>query len=319
MFRTNRLLIVLAVLATITACKEETSDVTTVSATTETTATTASQPAAQPLTSPQSLTEGFSTPESVLYDADQDVYFISNINGSPLAADDHGYISRVNADTLQVESKWLDASKGDIELNAPQGMAIVGDDLWVSDIDVVRRFDRRTGKTKGPAIKIPGATFLNDVAADGANVYVSDSGMKAGANGFDPTGTDAVWLVSGGAPKKFASGKELNRPNGLAVVNGAVWAVSFGANELFQIENAKKGPVSQMPKGSLDGLVALADGSVLVSSWEGKAVYRGNPGAKFEPVVDNVDSPADLGYDTKRHRLLVPHFMENRISLHPLQ
>ena len=316
MIRINRMLAVLIMVATLIACQQD-SEQTAATATTDTTATTASQPPAP--SEPQSLTEGFSTPESVLYDAEQDVYFVSNINGSPLAADDNGYISRVNAETLQVDSKWLDGSKQDVELNAPKGMAIVGDDLWVSDITVVRKFDRRTGQPRGSAVSVPGATFLNDLATDGTNVYVSDSGMKAGASGFDPTGTDAVWTVSGSAPKKYASGKDLNRPNGLAVVNGQVWVVSFGANELFQIDNAKKGPVTQLPKGSLDGLVALADGSVLVSSWEGKAVYRGNPGATFQPVIENVDSPADFGLDTKRNRLLVPHFMENRVSLHPLQ
>jgi sugar lactone lactonase YvrE len=316
MLRIDRMLALLVTVTILTGCQKE-SDSASTTATTDTTATTATEPAAT--SQPQSLTEGFSTPESVLYDPEQDVYFVSNINGSPLAVDDNGYISRVNAETLQVESKWLDASKQDVELNAPKGLAIVGDELWVSDITVVRKFDRRTGQSKGSAVTVPGATFLNDLATDGTNVYVSDSGMKAGASGFDPTGTDAVWTVSGSAPKKYASGKDLNRPNGLAVVNGAVWVVSFGANELFQIENSKKGPVSQMPKGSLDGLMALADGSVLVSSWEGKAVYRGNPGATFQAVVENVDSPADFGIDTKRNRLLIPHFMENRVSLHPLQ
>src|SRR5262249_7581594 len=35
--------------------------------------------------------DGFSTPESVLYDADGDVYLVSNINGKPAEADDNGF------------------------------------------------------------------------------------------------------------------------------------------------------------------------------------------------------------------------------------
>src|SRR5438270_14091012 len=58
---------------------------------TETKTTTAAQPA--------QITSGLQTPESVLYDADQDVYFISNINGQPLDADNNGYVSRVKTDT----------------------------------------------------------------------------------------------------------------------------------------------------------------------------------------------------------------------------
>src|SRR5207245_6256953 len=139
-----------------------------------------------PSTTPTKLT-GFQTPESVLYDPDQDVYFVSNINGQPTAADDNGFISRINPDTLQNDLKWIDAAKPDIILNAPKGMAILGDDLYVADLSVVRKFDRKTGKPKGE-IPIPGSTFLNDVASDGKAVYVSDTGMKAGANGFEPAG-----------------------------------------------------------------------------------------------------------------------------------
>ena len=46
----------------------------------------------------QLLAGEFSTPESVLYDAEQDVYFVSNINGAPGTADDNGYISRLPAE-----------------------------------------------------------------------------------------------------------------------------------------------------------------------------------------------------------------------------
>ena len=50
--------------------------------------------------SPQRVatTEGFSTPESVLYDSDQQVWFVSNINGSPSAKDGNGFISRLTSD-----------------------------------------------------------------------------------------------------------------------------------------------------------------------------------------------------------------------------
>jgi hypothetical protein len=262
---------------------------------------------------------GFQTPESVLYDADQDVYFVSNINGPPVAADDNGFISRVNAETLQVDLKWIDGSKPDVTLNAPKGMAIVGADLYVSDLTVVRRFDRKTGAAKGD-IPIPISTFLNDLASDGSSIYVSDSGLKAGAGGnFEPTGTDSIWKITGNSAQKvIASPGALLRPNGLAFVDGKLWAVSFGGNELYRIEGGKKVYVNTLPKGSLDGLVPLSDGSFLVSSWDGKAIYRGKDN-RFQPVIENIDSPADIGYDAKRHRLLVPHFMENVVSIHDVQ
>ena len=265
------------------------------------------------------ITQDLQTPESVLYDADQDVYFISNINGNPTAVDDNGYISRVNAETLQGDMKWIDGAKQDVTLNAPKGMAIIGDTLYVCDLTVVRKFDRKTGAAIGE-VAIPGSTFMNDAASDGKSVYASDSGLKAGAGGnFEPTGTDAVWQITADKPKQIAKGKDLKAPNGLEVADGRVWVVTFGANELYQIDNGKKANVTTLPKGSLDGLVRLADGSFLVSSWDAKAVYRGKPGGAFAAVIENVNSPADIGYDTKRHRVLIPHFMDNIVTVHPLQ
>src|SRR5438128_12637253 len=62
------------------------------------------------------ISKGLQTPESVFYDADQDVYFISNVNGQPLAADNNGYISKVEPDTLKTEAKWIEAGKNGVTL-----------------------------------------------------------------------------------------------------------------------------------------------------------------------------------------------------------
>jgi sugar lactone lactonase YvrE len=303
-----RMALVLMILALLVACQQQSE--TPAPETTDTTPTAPPEPTA--------LTEGFQTPESVLYDAEQDVYFVSNINGDPGATDDNGFISRVNAETLQVESKWIDGSKAEITLNAPKGLAIVGEDLYVADITTVRKFDRKTGAAKGE-VKLPRSTFVNDLVSDGAIAYASDTGVKFEAGKPVPTGTDAIWKIDGTKATKIASGKDLTLPNGLTVVGGTVWAVSFGGAELYPIENGKKGAVTTLPTGGLDGLVAMPDGSVMVTSWDGKTVYRGKPGEAFQAAIENIDAPADLGFDSKRNRVLVPHFMESRVTIHPVQ
>ena len=56
-------------------------------------------------------------------------------------------------------------------------MAIVGDTLWVADIDDVRAFNKRTGAVIADIdLSSQKATFLNDVAsaADGA-IYITDT------------------------------------------------------------------------------------------------------------------------------------------------
>ena len=260
---------------------------------------------------------GFMTPESVLHDADGDVYLVANINGSPAEADDNGFISKLTPDGKVAELKWIDGAKPDVKLDAPKGMAISGGVLWVADITVVRKFDAKTGAPKGE-VKVPGASFLNDVvAAEGGGIYVSDTGVDAA---FKPAGTDAVYHITGaGKVKPLIKSKDLGGPNGLAVAGGSVWVVTFGSGELYEVTaKGEKKAGAKLPKGQLDGLVAGAGGELLISSWEGKAVYAGKPGGDWKVVLGDVQAPADLGWDGKRNVLLVPQFQDHAIVLLPL-
>jgi len=72
---------------------------------------------------------GFQQPESVVYDSQRDLLFVSNINGEPNEADGNSYISQLSADGKPIEQHWLTS------LNASKGLAIVGDTLYVADIN----------------------------------------------------------------------------------------------------------------------------------------------------------------------------------------
>jgi len=257
---------------------------------------------------------GLRAPESALHDPEQDVYFISNINGGMLTVDGNGFLSRVDAKTLEVQLKWVDSGKNGTRLDAPKGMAILGDLLYVADIDKVRKFDRRTGAPAGE-IAIPGTTFLNDIATDGHSLYVSDTGVRLGpGTTFVATGTDAIWKITGDRAEKIAAGTDLGRPNGLDYVGGSLHAVTFGSNELYALQNGEKKEIARFPTGQLDGLVHLADGTAVVTSWEGDEIYRGR-----DAILAGLDAPADIGYDARRHRLLVPHPPSNQVTLHLLR
>jgi sugar lactone lactonase YvrE len=265
---------------------------------------------------PLMLTDGWQTPESVLYDAESDVYLVSNINGTPLEADDNGFISKVMPDGKITELKWIDGAKDTIKLNAPKGMAISGGVLYVADIDTVHKFDPKTGDPKGD-IKVEGATFLNDVAPSADGVYVTDSGLD---KDFKSTGTDAVYMIGkDDKVKPLIKDKKLAAPNGVtAGEKGAVWVVTFGSGEIYDVDaKGKQGKPQKLPKGQLDGVIVLDGGDVLVSSWEGSVIYRGKPGGEWKPIIENVKSPADIGYDTKRHRILIPIFTGNTVIIQP--
>jgi hypothetical protein len=261
---------------------------------------------------------GLQTPESVLYDAAADVYLVANINGNPTATDDNGFISRIAPSGRVLGLKWIDGRRGNVTLNAPKGMAIVGNTLYVADITVVRMFDRRTGRQRG-SIAIAGSTFLNDVAAgrDGS-VYVTDSGLNPD---FSPNGTDAVYKIArNGNVTAVARGASLKGPNGVTVLrDGRVFVVTFSqTGETYSLGmGGQPENVKTMPKGQLDGVIQTRSGALLISSWAASTVYRVDRQGNVTVAVANVPSPADIGYDTRRRRVLIPIFMENRLVIVP--
>ena len=262
---------------------------------------------------------GLSTPESVLYDADNDRYLVSNINGKPLDKDNNGFISVLSPDGQVTTLKWIEGGKNKVSLDAPKGLALAKGVLYVADITVVRMFDAKSGAPKGD-VPIAGSTFLNDLAssADG-KVYVSDSGLKAGADGLAPTGTDAVFVIEKGKAKPIAKSPELGGPNGLLATDKGVIVVTFGSGEVYRLdEKGKKQDVSKPPAGGLDGVVSLGD-SLLVSSWKASAIFRGKLGGTFDVALSDQKAPADIGYDTKRGRVLVPHFMDDTVEAYDLK
>ena len=70
------------------------------------------------------FTDGLSTPESVLYDADTDSYLVSNINGAPLAKDNNGFIAELSPDGKVINSKLIEGGKKKVTLHAPKGTAL---------------------------------------------------------------------------------------------------------------------------------------------------------------------------------------------------
>jgi hypothetical protein len=263
---------------------------------------------------------GLSTPESVLHDPVADAYLVSNINGHPLERDGNGFISRLAPDGSLLELKWIDGTAEGITLHAPKGMGLKGDTLLVTDIDAVRLFDRNSGAPID-SWTVTGATFLNDLAVgpDGT-VYVTDFGMRASAEGFEPSGTDAVHRFdSAGEHAALVSGTALGQPNGILVDGDRVMFVTWtGRVTLVQRE---EGTISGLPApqaGQLDGVVRTPAGAFLMSSWEGGTVYRLGPGGLYTAEITDLEAPADIGFDAARNRLLIPLFMANEVLIVPL-
>ena len=263
---------------------------------------------------------GFLTPESVLHDTTQDIYFVSNINGSPTAKDNNGFISRVRPDGAVENLKFIEGGKNGVTLHGPKGLALWGDTLWVADIDVVRGFNARTGASiDSVSLASLGAVFLNDIAiAPTGALYITDTGIR-----FDDVGNvlhpgpDRVFRI--GPDRKVTvavRGDTLGRPNGIALdpVGKRFVIVEFGGRSLLAWKPEDKAPsVIAKGPGGFDGVV-IAGGKILVSSWTDSTVSSYETGQAVK-LVTGVPSPADIGYDAKRNRLLIPIFTGNRVEI----
>src|SRR5690348_9007260 len=282
----------------------------------------AAPPAASPApTATKLLTvEGFLSPESVLHDSAQDIYFVSNINGSPTAKDNNGFISRVKPDGAVENLKFIEGGHNGVTLNGPKGMALAGDTLWVADIDAVRAFNARTGvPVDSVSLTKLGAVFLNDVVvAPSGALYITDTGIR-----FDDVGNvlhpgpDRIFRIGVDRQVTVAvRGDTLGRPNGIAVdVAGKRFiVVEFGGRAVLSWKPGDKAPsVIARGPGGFDG-VEIVGSRILVSSWNDSTVSAYETGQEVR-LITGVPSPADIGFDAKRRRVLVPILTGNRVEV----
>lgn len=246
-------------------------------------------------------TDGFETPESVIYDADNNVYYVSNIGGKdPLEKDGNGFISIMNPDGSIKTLKFVEG------LNAPKGMAINNGYLYVSDIDRIVKIDLSKGKIVHE-IPVKGAMFLNDIAALGDTLFVTDSQTNSYIK-F----TDSSYTV-------LTSDTSFTSPNGIIVVNGKI--ISGTGKEVIEIDPVT-GKWSTLIKetGGVDGLAKVKDGVFIVSDWPGK-VHLIYPDKEKKLLLDTSEegfNTADFYFDKKNMQVLIPTFYKNSVACYKL-
>jgi sugar lactone lactonase YvrE len=264
--------------------------------------------------------EGFAIPESARYDPARDQYFVSNVNAHATAADNNGFIALVGPDGQVVDRRFIAGGQKGVTLHGPKGMALVGDDLWVTDVTTLRRFNRRTGEP-GTAVDLAphGALFLNDVtAAPDGTLYVSDTSLV-----FPPTGnptrgkTDRVYRVTpAGAVSIAIADERLDGPNGVfwdARANHLLIASIMGKN-IYRWSDGGGLQLQAAGPGGYDGVERLDDATILVSSQDLPGLMT-LTASGLSPLVPGVSDVADIGVDTKRRRVAIPRLDPNVVEI----
>lgn len=239
-------------------------------------------------------------PESVLFNKKAKVLYVANIDGQPAEKDGKGSIGKVSTEGKIIEVDWVSG------LDAPKGMAMHGNSLWVSDVDQMVEIDIEKG-TITRRIPVEGSEFLNDVTVDNKGaVYVSDSRGKK------------VYKIENGEVAIYLEG--LQGPNGLLFHRNELWVLDNGSLLKFD-RNKKSTTIAEGMEGGTDGIEHVKGNEYIVSSWGGVVYYVFGDGRK-EILLDTREAKinaADIGYDASKKILYVPTFWKNSVVAYELK
>jgi sugar lactone lactonase YvrE len=244
------------------------------------------------------------TCESVLFDKERNTLFVSCINGTPSDKNGTGYIARLTPDGSIETLEWVTG------LNAPKGMGVYGNRLYVTDIDQLVIVDINQGSVID-RIPLEGASFLNDIDVDSdGTVYISDSD------------TGILWIYENGELRQWIT-EGLDRPNGLFVEESRVLLTSSGSEDLKIIDKSS-GSYESVTSGigAGDGLEFTGmDGYYIATSWAGE-VFLIHPDFSKETLLKTSDqeiNSADIGFNISEQMLYVPTFFDNRVVAYRLE
>lgn len=249
----------------------------------------------------------FEGPESVIYDAKRKTLYVSNVNGQATEEDGKGYISQLSLEGELIKQHWVTG------LDAPKGLAIFGDKLYVADIKQLVEIDINTGKIshRYPASD---AVFLNDVAADNnGQIYASD--ML----------TDQIYRLADGQFSSWIKDPALEFPNGLLVENDHLIVGSWGIitdgfatetpGHLKTISLADKTITtlgSGLPAGNLDGVEPDSKGNYYVTDWMRGALLHVTPAGEAHTLIVFNQGSAD--HEVVDSLVIVPLMLDGMVS-----
>jgi len=235
-------------------------------------------------------------PESVLHT--KTVLYTSLINGEPWVKDGKGGIAQVSLTGKIINANWITG------LNAPKGMAIKGDILYVADIDELVAINIKGNKIDH-RIKVTGSENLNDVSIDSQGaIYITDT--KQGK----------VYKVVNNVSSLAYEG--IRGANGVKAIGDKLYIAGSG---LYVSENgAKPTKITDLPHGG-DGIEPIGNGDFLVTEWAGYFYYVKADGTKqllLDTHTSQTYKTADIGYDPATRTVYLPTFSAKSIVAYRL-
>lgn len=201
---------------------------------------------------------GFEAPEGAALGPEGN-YFISNVAGDGSTKAGLGFVSKVAPDGTVLMLRWAEG------LDAPKGMTVLGDRLYVADIDQVVIFDVHNGQ-KLDTVVIEGAQMLNDMTVWRDEVLVSDSGA-ASVHRLTPDG-----------PQMLGYSTYWEGINGILGDGDRLLITTMTEGYLIELQGTEAENILARGMTDADGVGLVPGGGYLVSSWPGQIHYVSEDG-----------------------------------------
>ena len=245
-------------------------------------------------------TDNIAMPESVLHDPGSGLLYVSIMGTSPDAKDGIGGIGLLGADGKSINLEWVTG------LNAPKGMAIYNNKLYVADVTDLVVIDIPNAKVE-QRIPVMDAVFLNDVTvSDKGLVYISDSRTKR------------IHLFEKNAVSVYM--ENIDGLNGLKSVGEYLFIAGGGKNLLRADGKKNMIKVAGLAQGG-DGIEPIGNGDFLFSSWPGYIYYvlaDGKSELLLDTHLEKINA-ADIGFDPIKRIVYVPTFFKNSVVAYQLE
>ena len=266
---------------------------------------------------------GLESPNSFVGDPSGKEYFISNINGDREARDNNGFITKLDPNGKITNLKFIQGGVADILLHAPKGLALVGQILYVADLDQLKGFDKTTGKllvtVSFPAVSSQHAVSLTDVTAEPTGLlYVSDQSGNA-IYKINPSANHQVALL--------IHDDRLAGPTGIAVhpKTGHLIVVSWEKGKILEV--TPEGQLTELESNgfftgrfqNLSGVDFDRWGNMYLSDLTKGKIWRMTRDHRFQVIAEYLLAPADISIDRANNLILVPYHYAHAAEINGLE
>lgn len=232
----------------------------------------------------------FKSPESAIVDVQRQRIYVSNVNG--YTENGLGYLTALDLEGQVVAEKWIAG------INAPTGLAIDGDTLYVVDFNRLVEISIIDGDIRNIYPVTQDNPGLNDVTISPAgDIYVSSSNLSA------------IYKLQNGELTTWVQDDQLKWANGLLATSESLIVAGF---YLKTVDLASKAVTSYSDASEFQALEDLesieSDGEqgYYLTQIGDKPIMHINSAGELSVALSREGYSADIDYSPKQKLLLVP-------------